>query len=252
MSSKKKELTLQETFYNLCKDLIRYIDKKTVRKYISPNQAQIPKEKRNIEKNPKDNKWRYFFEDEDTTEDDRIKDIFKDNIFLSNLQRLYNELNVIVSKMEENKNNQENLNKKIKSYKEVNDQLINYFMEKNINLSSVNKDDINKNNENMNNIGLMEGNNMSDINYINNQNKIRITPDNKVISNLIQALDILNKNQKQKMKEKEKSQLMKNIFESDSNDEEEEEEEEEVNKYLGNENKKENIFLNKKIKRNNK
>ena len=271
MSSKKKELTLQETFYNLCKDLIRYIDKKIVRKYISPNQAQIPKEKRNIEKKPKDNKWRYFFEDEDTTEDDRIKDIFKDNIFLSNLQRLYNELNVIVSKMEENKNNQENLNKKIKSYKEVNDQLINYFMEKNINLSSVNKDDINialqtlqknkekkedlKNNENMNNIGLMEGNNMSDINIINNQNKKRITPDNKVISNLIQALDILNKNQKQKAKEKEKekekSQLMKNIFESDSNDEEEEEEEE-VNKYLGNENKKENIFLNKKIKRNNK
>ena len=34
MSPKKKELTLQETFYNLCKDLIRYIAKKTVKKYI--------------------------------------------------------------------------------------------------------------------------------------------------------------------------------------------------------------------------
>ena len=132
MSSKKKELTVQETFYNLCKDLIRYIDKKIVRKYVSPNQAQIPKEKRIKEKQYDDNRWRYFFEDEETTNEERIKDIFKDNNFLSHLQILYNDLNVLIKNMEENKTNQENLNKKfqmadekMKMSGEINTQLLN-------------------------------------------------------------------------------------------------------------------------------
>ena len=148
-SIKKKELTLQETFYNLCKDLIRYIDKKIVRKYISPNQAQIPKEKRNQEKKYNDNKWRYFFEDEETTEEERIKDIFKDNNFLLNLQKLNDELSLIVTKMEENKKNKENLEKKIqelneksKLYGEINKQLIKHFMEHNKNLNCINQNDI--------------------------------------------------------------------------------------------------------------
>ena len=95
-SIKKKELTLQETFYNLCKDLIRYIDRKIVKKYISPNQAQVPKEKRIKEKKYSDNIWRYFYEDDETTDEERIRDIFKDNNYLYNLQKLYNSLNVIV------------------------------------------------------------------------------------------------------------------------------------------------------------
>ena len=149
MSTKKKELTLQETFYNLCKDLMRYIDKKIVRKYVSPNEAQIPKEKRIISKKYNDNKWRYFFEDEDTTEEAKIKDIFKDNNFLSHLQKLNNDLNTIVLKMDENKTKRENLGKNIKKdnenakkYGDFNNQLIKYFIEKNINLNCINQNDV--------------------------------------------------------------------------------------------------------------
>ena len=149
MSTKKKELTLQETFYNLCKDLMRYIDKKIVRKYVSPNEAQIPKEKRINSKKYNDNKWRYFFEDEDTTEEEKIKDIFKDNNFLSHLQKLNNDLNTIVSKMDENKTKKENLGKNIKedndnsqTHGEFNNQLIKYFIEKNINLNCINQNDV--------------------------------------------------------------------------------------------------------------
>ena len=149
MSSKKKELTIQETFYNLCKDLIRYIDKKIVRKYISPNQAQIPKEKRNKEIHFIDNKWRYFFEDEETTEIEKIKDIFKDNNFLSNLQNLYNDLNVVTSNMEQNKNDKENLDKKIQMENEqmklvgdINIQLAKYLIEQNKNINGINKNEL--------------------------------------------------------------------------------------------------------------
>ena len=149
MSSKKKELTLEETFFNLCKDLIRYIDKKIVRKYVSPNQAQIPKEKRNKEIHFIDNKWRYFFEDEETTEEERIKDIFKDNNFLSKLQNLYDDLNVITKNMEQNKTDKENLDKKnqiqneqMKLLGDINMQLAKYFMEHNKNINLINKNDL--------------------------------------------------------------------------------------------------------------
>ena len=142
MSSKNKELTLQETFYNICKDLMRYIDRKIVKKYVSPNQAQIPKDKKINENIHKDNKWRYFFEDEDTTEEERIKDIFKDNNFLFRLQKLNNELNSVIINMDENKIKKEKLhemlnqeNEKMKLSIEMNNQLINYFMEKNMNLN---------------------------------------------------------------------------------------------------------------------
>ena len=327
MSSKKKELTLHETFYNLCKDLIRYIDKKIVRKYISPNQAQIPKEKRNKEIHFIDNKWRYFYEDEETTEIEKIKDIFKDNNFLSNLQNLYNDLNVVTTNMEQNKNDKENLDKKIQKENEkmkllgdINIQLAKYFMEQNKNLNSINKnelikafEELKKNNsidnlnqeiiqfyinnidknqnininnnipkkeekENESNLSLKNNENINTEltrldNKINEQNKNNNMQKNKVITKLIQAFGILNKNKNQKIKNKQREKLIKNIFESDSNDssdngeleeeEDDDDEEEEDNEdtikrninnnnYKNNENEIINKFLNKKVKRNNK
>ena len=326
MSSKKKELTLHETFYNLCKDLIRYIDKKIVRKYISPNQAQIPKEKRNKEIHFIDNKWRYFYEDEETTEIEKIKDIFKDNNFLSNLQNLYNDLNVVTTNMEQNKNDKENLDKKIQMENEkmkllgdINIQLAKYFIEQNKNLNSINKnelikafEELKKNNsidnlnqeiiqfyinnidknqnininnnipekdekENESNLSLKNNENKNSEltrldNKINEQNKNNNMQKNKVITTLIQAFGILNKNKNQKIKDKQREKLIKNIFESDSNDssdngeleeEEDDDEDEEDNEdtskrniknnnYKNNENEIINKFLNKKVKRNNK
>ena len=324
MSSKNKELTLQETFYNICKDLTRYIDKKIVKKYVSPNPAQIPKDKKINENIHKDNKWRYFFEDEDTTEEERIKDIFKDNNFLFRLQKLNNELNAVITNMDENKIRKEKLsekldkeNEKMKLTNEMNNQLINYFMEKNMNLNLINQNDITKaiedlkryslinnpnpdffqlqykdkinnetkeqknnelkNNENSDNIKEIKEINIKSSDNNDKKEKVQSKDDksiqNKIISNLIQAFDILNKNKKKKIKEEKINKLMENIFGEDASDndeendefeeEEEENEEDEVtkrhkmiinqnNKNKINEKKKESKILNKKIKRNKK
>lgn len=320
MSTKKKELTLQETFYNLCKDLMRYIDKKIVRKYVSPNEAQIPKEKRINPKKYNDNKWRYFFEDEDTTEEEKIKDIFKDNNFLSHLQKLNNDLNTIVSKMDENKTKKENLGKNIKkdndnsqTHGEFNNQLIKYFIEKNINLNCINQNDvikalieikqnnfINTSNSDKSNLPINKINYSPKLGNINvskeankekendensnNENEIKeniITEKlnknnkenlgkNKVIPNLIQAFDILNKRKKEEKINKLKEKIVEsNSSESkdyeeeeidieedeESGDEEEENEEinkKNINKYKNKNIEKEKEFLNKKIKRNKK
>ena len=324
MSSKNKELTLQETFYNICKDLTRYIDKKIVKKYVSPNPAQIPKDKKINENIHKDNKWRYFFEDEDTTEEERIKDIFKDNNFLFRLQKLNNELNAVIKNMDENKIQKEKLseklnkeNEKMKLTNEMNNQLINYFMEKNMNLNLINQNDITKaiedlkryslinnpnpdffqlqykdkinnetkeqknnelkNNENSDNIKEIKEINIKSNDNNDKKEKVQSKDDrsiqNKIISNLIQAFDILNKNKKKKIKEEKINKLMENIFGEDASDndeendefeeEEEENEEDEVtkrhkmiinqnNKNKISEKKKEIKILNKKIKRNKK
>ena len=323
MSSKNKELTLQETFYNICKDLTRYIDKKIVKKYVSPNPAQIPKDKKINENIHKDNKWRYFFEDEDTTEEERIKDIFKDNNFLFRLQKLNNELNAVIKNMDENKIQKEKLseklnkeNEKMKLTNEMNNQLINYFMEKNMNLNLINQNDITKaiedlkryslinnpnpdffqlqykdkinnetkeqknnelkNNENSDNIKEIKEINIKSSDNNDKKEKVQSKDDksiqNKIISNLIQAFDILNKNKKKKIKEEKINKLMENIFGEDASDddeeneefeEKEENEEDEVtkrhkmiinqnNKNKISEKKKEIKILNKKIKRNKK
>ena len=318
MSSKNKELTLQETFYNICKDLTRYIDKKIVKKYVSPNPAQIPKDKKINENIHKDNKWRYIFEDEDTTEEERIKDIFKDNNFLFRLQKLNNELNAVITNMDENKIRKEKLsekldeeNEKMKLTNEMNNQLINYFMEKNMNLNLINQNDITKaiedlkryslinnpnpdffqlqykdkintetkepkNNENSDNIKEIKEINIKSNDNNDKKEKVQSKDDksiqNKIISNLIQAFDILNKNKKKKIKEEKINKLMENIFGEDASDddeeneefeEKEENEEDEVtkrNKMIINQNNKNKIsekkkeikILNKKIKRNKK
>ena len=195
-SLKKKETTIQETFYNLCKDLIRYIDRKIIKKYISPNQAQVPKEKRIIEKKYNDDKWRYFFEDEETTEEDRIRDIFKDNNFLFNLQNLYNSLNILVNNFEENKKNLEELEKKIemenqrsKLFGEINSELIKYLIENKININNLNQNDIIKACENLKNNDIIKNispdmiqqflnnsikNEIPQNNYFNNNNNFNI------------------------------------------------------------------------------
>ena len=175
-SIKKKELTVQETFYNLCKDLIRYIDRKIVKKYISPNQAQVPKEKRK-EKKYSDNIWRYFYEDDETTDEERIKDIFKDNNYLSNLQKLYNCLNVIVNNMEENKKNIELLNKKIemenqqlKIYGELHTELAKYLLENNYNVNNITQNDLIKAYENIKNNNIIKNINPEMIQQFINSN----------------------------------------------------------------------------------
>ena len=189
---KKKELTVQDTFYNLCKDLIKYIDRKIVKKYISPNQAQMPKDKRIQEKKYLDNKWHYFYEDEETTEEDRIKDICKNNKFLMNLQKLNEALCVIVGDMEENKKENEIKNEKIKKedeklklFGEINNQLVKYLIENNMNINNINQNDLMKVLENLKNNNIIKNINqemiqifMNDINNNILQNNLNMTNQN--------------------------------------------------------------------------
>lgn len=111
-TSKKKELPLNEIFFHLCYDLLRFIDRKIIKKYISPNFAQLPKEKRPSEKedNQKE-QWTYFYKDEEITEEEKIKDVFKDNKFLGYLKNLTNCLIIVVDYLDQNQ-------KKIKRFEE--------------------------------------------------------------------------------------------------------------------------------------
>ena len=186
-SNKKKETAVQDTFYNLCKDLIRYIDKKIVKKYISPNQAQVPKEKRIKEKVYNDNKWRYFYEDDETTEEDRIKDIFKNNKFLFILQNLYDTLGVVVNDMENNKKNLEVLEEqmrmeqeKLKINSEINTQMLKYLIDNKINdINSINQNDFLKAFENLKNNNVIKNINPDMIQqFMSNANNINILQSN--------------------------------------------------------------------------
>ena len=202
-SNKKKETVVQDTFYNICKDLIRYIDKKIVRKYISPNQAQVPKEKRIKEKIYNDNKWRYFYEDDETTEEDRIKDIFKNNNFLFNLQNLYETLGVVVNDMENNKKNLEILEEqmrieqeKLKLNSEINTQILKYLIDNKIkDINSINQNDLLKAFENVKNSNIIKNINQDMIQqFMSNSNNINILQNNINKQNNINNNNLINNN----------------------------------------------------------
>ena len=100
--SKKKEIPIKDTFFHLCYDLLRFIDRKIIKKYISPNNAQLPKEKRNSDKKEDKEIWTYFYKDEKITEEEKIKDVFKDDQFLGYLQNLTNCLVVVIDYLDQN------------------------------------------------------------------------------------------------------------------------------------------------------
>ena len=100
--SKKKEIPIKDTFFHLCYDLLRFIDRKIIKKYISPNNAQLPKDKRNSDKNEDKEIWTYFYKDEKITEEEKIKDVFKDDKFLGYLQNLTNCLVIVIDYLDQN------------------------------------------------------------------------------------------------------------------------------------------------------
>lgn len=111
--SKKKEQTQQETLYNLCQALLRFINRKIVKKYIFPNEAQLPKEKRGLELRAK-NDWKYYL-NKDVTDEEKIKDVFKDDNFLQALQKMTNSLNEVTELIEINQEKMKNLDGKTKN-----------------------------------------------------------------------------------------------------------------------------------------
>ena len=99
-NSKKKEQAPKETFYNLCHSLLRFINRRIVKKYVFPNEAQLPKERRGLDLRA-NNDWKYYL-NKDVTEDEKIKDVFKDDKFLGSLQKMTNSLNEIIDFMDMN------------------------------------------------------------------------------------------------------------------------------------------------------
>ena len=193
-SSKKKEVPLNETFYNLCKDLLRFIDRKIIKKYISPNIAQLPKEMRNHE-NKQDNQnqnkeWTYFYKEKEITKEEKIKDVFKDDFFLGHLQNLTNSLIIVLDYLEQNQINIKKLEEEVKNKEDklssLNElkNLLNSYFEKNNN--------VNINTGNENNTQILE-----DKNLINIMNKIQslnstASDENKITENIININDINN------------------------------------------------------------
>ena len=134
-NSKKKEQPPKETFYNLCQALLRFINRKIVKKYIYPNEAQLPKEKRGLELRT-NNEWKYYL-NENVSEEEKIRDVFKDDLFLSSLQKMAKALNEVVdyidlnqkkiSMIEERSRNKEERNN---SLTELRNLIDNYFENK--------------------------------------------------------------------------------------------------------------------------
>lgn len=190
----KKKESLNDTFSGLCNDLLRFIDRKIIKKYISPNIAQLPKEMRNSEKwsDSKKAVWTYFYKDKDLTEEEKIKDVFKDDKFLGYLQNLTNSLHVVINYIEQNQKNikkleeeLKNKEEKINSLNELKNLLNNYF-EKNSNDSCYDEQK-SKNDflEDQHLLNIM--NKIQSFNNIKNKNKlttnVTISNNNKGINN---------------------------------------------------------------------
>ena len=198
-SIKKKEQPLNDTLYNLCKDLIRFIDRKIIKKYISPNLAQIPKEMRNNNQNKteitqKENKvWKYFFKGKDFSEEEEIKDVFKDDKFLLHLQNLNNSLNVVTDYLEKNQqkikrleDDVKNKEEKLNSLSQLKDLLNNYFDENNENKSK---------SENQKNKNILEDKNLINImNKIQSLNSTKNITETKISENIIDINNLNNLN----------------------------------------------------------
>ena len=131
MSTFKKERNKDiSNFHHLCKDLFKYIKRRIIKRYVQP-ETSFKSKTSPIEE---DSVWKYYNTKENITEEEKIYDIFKDNIFLSQVQKCYLSLEVVISSLDENKKNFEFLKKdievgekKIKLLSELNSQLNQYF-----------------------------------------------------------------------------------------------------------------------------
>jgi hypothetical protein len=119
-------------FSHLLKDLLRFIKRKILKKYVYPGLLNTNSNANNLEEEPKI--WNYYKTEEILNEDDIIYDIFKDNSFLSQIQQLYGSLKIVISSIDKNKKDIELLkknievgNKKIKLLSDLNSQLNQYF-----------------------------------------------------------------------------------------------------------------------------
>ena len=182
MSTTEKERSKDITnFYRLCKDLFRYIKRKIIKKYVDPEMVLIKPKIINLEEDEESEPWKYYKKEEILTEEDKIVDIFKNNIFLSQVQKIYESLEIVILSLAENRKNYEFLKKgvdfgenKIKLLSELNQQLNQYF----------NAEDINSLNKNINTKDLNNINNKDVIDHLSLVKSFNILNDLKIINSI--------------------------------------------------------------------
>ena len=106
---RNKDIT---SFHRICKDLYKFIQKRIIRKYVNPNMKYEPVNSLGdiISRNKE---WKYYNTQEKISEEEKILDIFKDNVFLSELKSYYESLEKIINILDENEHNVELLQKDI-------------------------------------------------------------------------------------------------------------------------------------------
>ena len=155
MSSAKERNKDIINFHRLCKDLYKNIQRKIIKKYIYPDKIKT-NSYNTINKSIKEEKeWKYYKSEESISEEEKIWDIFKDNVFLSKVHNCYESLEQIIESLDENEKNiqylQNNIEigeKKIQLLSQLNSQL-NQFFKKNEEISNYTQNN-NVNNTNTN------------------------------------------------------------------------------------------------------
>ena len=211
-------------FHHLCKDLYKYIQRRIIKKYIYPDMeyAKITSKNsvNNILEGKKEKEWKYYKAEENISEEEKILDIFKDNDFLSKIQKCYESLDVIIKALDENQKNVQFLKKnidlgeqKIEMLSKLNTQLNQFFNKNNESKEKIQniKKDLNDNKNVIDKLNLVKSlnilndlqlmNSINDVNKkdnINNSNTTNTTNttitnnnniilDNKIINNNIRA-----------------------------------------------------------------
>ena len=89
MSKEKESNKDIPNFHRMCRDLYKYIQRKVIKKYVSPDKTNT-----NIKKNSSQNtleeeyQWKYYNKGEKISEEEKILDIFKDNFSCSSSKML--------------------------------------------------------------------------------------------------------------------------------------------------------------------
>ena len=121
----RKEIII---FHRLCKDLFKYIQNIVIKKYISPNN-------KNLIDIDEENDWKYLNEDEDISNEEKVINIFKDNFFLQQVQKIYQPLKQVIMSLDDNKkslklllmNNEEKNKQQIELLSNLNSHLNKFF-----------------------------------------------------------------------------------------------------------------------------
>ena len=256
MSTFKKERNKDiSNFHHLCKDLFKYIKRRIIKRYVQP-ETSFKSKTSPIEE---DSVWKYYNTKENITEEEKIYDIFKDNIFLSQVQKCYLSLEVVISSLDENKKNFEFLKKdievgekKIKLLSELNSQLNQYFNSSNeSNLNCWNDKNV------ISHLSLVKSFNiLNDLKIINSIKDLN-TQENITNHNMPSNTNISNNNIIIDSKIQEKEEIEESLTDNTStNNIENNKKEKDKNSVNYNKNEYQNIpkkndlkFLNKKVKR---